>query len=62
MQIHGDKYNYKTLDINKNIPQDKLDANNPHQFYTFERKFSFSTKFFTSFFKREIFLFSSSPP
>ena len=29
-----------TLDINKNIPQDKLDANNPHQFYTFERKFS----------------------
>ena len=29
-----------TLDINKNIPQDKLDANNPHMFYTFEKKFS----------------------
>ena len=29
-----------TLDINKNIPQDKLDANNPHMFYTFEKKYS----------------------
>jgi len=29
-----------TLDVNKNIPQDKLDANNPHMFYTFEKKFS----------------------
>ena len=26
-----------TLDINKNIPQDKLDANDPHMFYTFEK-------------------------
>ena len=29
-----------TLDINKNMPQDKLDANNPHMFYTFEKKYS----------------------
>jgi len=29
-----------TIDINKNIPQDKLDANNPHMFYTFEKKYS----------------------
>ena len=29
-----------TLDINKNIPQDKLDANDPHMFYTFEKKYS----------------------
>ena len=28
------------LDINKNIPQDKLDAKNPHMFYTFEKKYS----------------------
>ena len=29
-----------TLDINKNLPQDKLDANNPHMYYTFEKKYS----------------------
>jgi len=29
-----------TIDINKNMPQDKLDANNPHMFYTFEKKYS----------------------
>ena len=29
-----------TIDVNKNMPIDKLDANNPHMFYTFEKKFS----------------------
>ena len=29
-----------TLDMNKDIPQDKLDANNPHMFYTLEKKYS----------------------
>ena len=29
-----------TIDINKELPQDKLDANNPHVFYTFEKKYS----------------------
>tara|TARA_R110002051_G_scaffold314893_1_gene392480 strand:- start:19 stop:795 length:777 start_codon:yes stop_codon:yes gene_type:complete len=29
-----------TIDMNKNMPIDKLDANNPHMFYTFEKKYS----------------------
>ena len=29
-----------TIDVNKNMPIDKLDANNPHMFYTFEKKYS----------------------
>jgi hypothetical protein len=29
-----------TIDMNKSMPIDKLDANNPHMFYTFEKKFS----------------------
>ena len=29
-----------TIDMNKNMPIDKLDANNPHMFYTFEQKYS----------------------
>ena len=29
-----------TIDVNKNMPIDKLDANNPHMFYTFQKKYS----------------------
>ena len=29
-----------TIDMNDNMPIDKLDANNPHMFYTFEKKYS----------------------
>jgi len=29
-----------TIDMNKNMSIDKLDANNPHMFYTFEQKYS----------------------
>ncbi len=29
-----------TIDMNKNMSIDKLDANNPHMFYTFEKKYS----------------------
>ena len=29
-----------TIDMNKNMPIDKLDANNPHMFYTFQKKYS----------------------
>ncbi len=29
-----------TIDINETIPQDKLDANNPHLFYPFQKKYS----------------------
>ena len=29
-----------TININETIPQDKLDANNPHLFYPFEKKYS----------------------
>jgi len=29
-----------TLNINETVPQDKLDANNPHMFYPFEKKYS----------------------
>ena len=29
-----------TISINETIPQDKLDANNPHLFYPFEKKYS----------------------
>jgi|TARA_B100000073_G_scaffold40217_1_gene30150 hypothetical protein len=29
-----------TIDVNKDMPIDKLDANNPHMFYTFEKKYS----------------------
>jgi len=29
-----------TIDMNKDMPIDKLDANNPHIFYTFEKKYS----------------------
>jgi hypothetical protein len=34
-----------TIDINETLPQDKLDANNPHLFYTFEKKFSQVNKY-----------------
>ena len=29
-----------TININETIPQDKLDANNPHLFYPFQKKYS----------------------
>ena len=29
-----------TIDMNKNMPIDKLDANNPHMFYTFEKLYT----------------------
>jgi len=29
-----------TINMNDNMPIDKLDANNPHMFYTFEKKYS----------------------
>ena len=45
---------YRRTSIAKDdmVPQDKLDANNPHQFYTFEKKFSDINKY--SNFKSQI--------
>ena len=34
-----------TISINETIPQDKLDANNPHLFYPFEKKYSSENKY-----------------
>ena len=33
-------YRRTSIEKDETIPQDKLDANNPHMFYTFEKKFS----------------------
>jgi len=33
-------YRRTSIEKDEMIPQDKLDANNPHMFYTFEKKFS----------------------
>ena len=33
-------YRRTSVDMNDNMPIDKLDANNPHMFYTFEKKYS----------------------
>jgi len=38
---------YRRTSVTKDdtVPQDKLDANNPHMFYTFEKKFSQINKY-----------------
>ena len=48
---------YRRTSIEKDdmIPQDKLDANNPHLFYTFEQKFSNINKFESFNFLLELF-------
>ena len=33
-------FKWNTININETIPQDKLDANNPHLFYPFQKKYS----------------------
>ena len=33
-------YRRTSIEKDESVPQDKLDANNPHMFYTFEKKFS----------------------
>lgn len=38
-------YRRTSIEKDTSIPQDKLDANNPHMFYTFEKKFSQINKY-----------------
>ena len=38
-------YRRTSIEKDDTVPQDKLDANNPHMFYTFEKKFSSENKY-----------------
>ena len=38
-------YRRTSIERDEMVPQDKLDANNPHMFYTFEKKFSSENKY-----------------
>ena len=38
-------YKRTSVEKDESLPQDKLDANNPHMFYTFEKKFSQVNKY-----------------
>ena len=38
-------YRRTSIEKDESIPQDKLDANNPHLFYTFEKKFSQTNRY-----------------
>ena len=38
-------YRRTSIEKDDSVPQDKLDANNPHMFYTFEKKFSSENKY-----------------